>query len=94
MMAQDQTDDSRTPDAAGASDAAAPGSFSNAPAMTLGDFMFGILEQMSDAGFNAVNAQQQAFVTAQASTTMGVTTLYSLDTAAIGIGTEEPANGG
>lgn len=93
-MAQDQTDDSRTPDAAGAGGAAPLGSFIDAPAQALGDFMNQISEIMSDAARNAVYAQQQAFVTAQAATTAGVTMLYSLDTAAIGTGTEDQAKGG
>jgi hypothetical protein len=38
---------------------------------------------------NAANAQQQAYVTAQAATTQGVATLYGLDTASTGLATKE-----
>jgi hypothetical protein len=67
--------------------AAAAGSSSNAaeaPAMQLGNIYqtnahtIGIIMQ------NAVSAQQQSNVTFQAATTMGVSTLYSLDDAAEG----------
>lgn len=37
----------------------------------------------------ATNTQQQSYVTAQAATTMGVATLYSLDTASTGIATKD-----
>ncbi|WP_204306998.1 RebB family R body protein, partial [Klebsiella aerogenes] len=35
------------------------------------------------------DAQQQSYVTSQAATTMGVATLYSLDTAATGVATKD-----
>lgn len=38
---------------------------------------------------NAVNAQQQAFLNAQAATTQGVATIYGIDTATTGHATEE-----
>ncbi|WP_180988201.1 RebB family R body protein, partial [Burkholderia humptydooensis] len=41
----------------------------------------------ANAAHNATYAQQQSYVTAQAATTMGVATLYSLDTATTGIAT-------
>ncbi|WP_083294740.1 RebB family R body protein [Burkholderia plantarii] len=44
------------------------------------------------AAHNATNAQQQSYVTSQAATTMGVSTLYSLDTAADGIATSKILN--
>jgi len=44
---------------------------------------------LSIAVHNAVTAQQQTNVTAQASTVMGISTLYSIDTAATGKATEE-----
>ena len=44
-------------------------------------------QALANAAHNATNAQQQSYVTAQAATTMGVATLYSLDTASTGIAT-------
>ena len=44
---------------------------------------------MANAAANATNQQQQIAISAQASTTMGVSTLYSLDTAALGIATKK-----
>ncbi|WP_211267624.1 RebB family R body protein, partial [Xanthomonas citri] len=38
---------------------------------------------------NATNAQQQSYVTAQSATTMGVATLYSIDTASTGVVTKQ-----
>lgn len=40
---------------------------------------------MANAAMNATNQQQQIEITAQAATTMGVSTLYSVDTATLGI---------
>ncbi|OPH14770.1 RebB family R body protein, partial [Azospirillum brasilense] len=37
---------------------------------------------------NATNNQQQSYVTMQAATTMGVATLYSIDTASTGVATK------
>ena len=49
---------------------------------------------LSIAVHNAVTAQQQTNITAQAATTMGIATLYSIDTAATGKATEEILNAG
>ena len=38
---------------------------------------------------NAVNAQQQSYITAQAATTQGVALLYGIDTATTGQATEK-----
>ena len=38
---------------------------------------------------NATNAQQQSYVTAQSATTMGVATLYSIDTATTAVASKE-----
>ncbi|WP_171523934.1 RebB family R body protein, partial [Acinetobacter nosocomialis] len=46
-------------------------------------------QALANAAHNATNAQQQSYVTAQAATTMGVATLYSLDTAATGVATKD-----
>ena len=46
-------------------------------------------QAMAIAAANATNQQQQIAVSGQASTTMGVSTLYSLDTAALGIATKK-----
>ena len=51
----------------------------------LGTMMMAVAQAMADAAHNAANGQQQAFVTAQAATTMGVTTLYALDIAGRGV---------
>jgi hypothetical protein len=49
---------------------------------------------LANAAHNATNAQSQSFVTGQAATTMGVATLYSLDTAADGKATAAILNSG
>lgn len=53
-----------------------------APALALGNLFQATAQALANAAHNATNAQQQSFVTAQAATTMGITTLYGLDTAA------------
>ncbi len=63
----------------------------NAPAMAMGTLYVATAQALSNAAHNATNAQQQTFVTAQAATTMGVSTLYSLDTATTGVGTSRLA---
>jgi hypothetical protein len=56
----------------------------DAPAIAMGNLYQATAQALSNAAHNATNAQQQSYVTAQAATTMGVATLYSLDTAATG----------
>ena len=51
---------------------------------SLQDFFARIEAGLSKAAANAVVAQQQAWVAAQAAQTMGLATMYSLDTAAAG----------
>ncbi|KJV08793.1 glycerol-3-phosphate dehydrogenase [Elstera litoralis] len=51
------------------------------PALALGNLFQATAQALANAAHNATNAQQQSFVTAQAATTMGITTLYGLDTA-------------
>lgn len=47
---------------------------------------------MGIAALNATAQQQQIAVTAQSGTTMGVATLYAIDTASIGVGTRKLLN--
>lgn len=56
----------------------------DAPAIAMGNLYQATAQALANAAHNATNAQQQSYVTAQASTTMGVATLYSLDTASVG----------
>lgn len=46
-------------------------------------------QAMAIAALNAASQQQQIAITAQAATTMGVSTLYSVDTASLGIATKK-----
>ncbi|MGH1543126.1 MAG: RebB family R body protein [Arenicella sp.] len=52
-----------------------------APATAMGNLFQATAQALSNAAHNATTAQQQTNVAAQAATTMGVTLLYSLDTA-------------
>ena len=61
----------------------------DAPAIAMGNLYQATAQALGLAALNATNAQQQSNMTAQAATTMGVSTLYSLDTAATGIATED-----
>lgn len=49
-------------------------------------------QALSNAAHNATTAQQQGNVTAQAANVMGITTLYSIDTASTGIATKPYRN--
>lgn len=60
-----------------------------APAMAMGNLYQAAAHSMGLAFENAVSAQQQSNVTAQAATTMGVSTLYSIDTASTGVSTAD-----
>ncbi len=53
----------------------------HAPSVAMGNLYQATAQALANAAHNATNAQQQANITAQAATTMGVATLYSLDTA-------------
>lgn len=57
------------------------------PTMAMGNLYQATAQALSNAAHNAVNTQQQNFVTSQAATTMGIATLYSIDTASTGIAT-------
>ena len=59
------------------------------PAMAMGNLYQVTAQALSNAAQNAVNSQQQSSLTAQATTTMGITTLYSIDTASTGVATSQ-----
>lgn len=61
----------------------------DAPAVAMGNLYQATAQALANAAHNAANAQQQTNVTAQAATTMGVATLYSLDTASTGVATKK-----
>lgn len=61
----------------------------DSPAMAMGNLMIATSQALSNAAHNATTNQQQTTVTAQAATTQGVSTLYSVDTAATGKATQE-----
>jgi hypothetical protein len=61
----------------------------DAPAIALGNLYQATAQALANAAHNATNAQQQTNITAQAATTMGVSTLYSLDTTSSGIATSK-----
>ena len=59
----------------------------DAPAIAMGNLYQATAQALANAAHNATNAQQQSYVTAQSATTMGVATLYSIDTASTGVAT-------
>jgi hypothetical protein len=61
----------------------------DSPAMAMGNLYQATAQALANTAHNVSAAQQQSFVLAQAATTMGVATLYALDTAATGIATED-----
>jgi hypothetical protein len=61
----------------------------DAPAMAMGNLFQATAQALSNAAHNATTSQQQTNITAQAATTMGVTTLYSIDTASTGEATQK-----
>jgi hypothetical protein len=60
-----------------------------APAEAMGNLFMATSQALSNAAHNATASQQQSNVTAQAATTSGVSTLYSIDTASAGVATEK-----
>ena len=66
----------------------------DAPAMAMGNLYQATAQALANAAHNATSTQQQTNITAQAATTMGVTTLYSINTATGGIGTSSILNSG
>jgi Killing trait len=71
------------------STASDPQSLATAPAAMLGTLYAAMGQALANAARNAVAAQQQAQVTAQAATTMGVATMFSLDTASTGVAAQK-----
>lgn len=61
----------------------------DAPATAMGNLFQSTSQALSLAALNATNAQQQSNMSAQATTTMGVTTLYSIQTATDAVSTTD-----
>ena len=59
----------------------------DSPAIAMGNLFVATSQALSNAAHNATTSQQQTNITAQAATTQGVSTLYSIDTASTGIAT-------
>jgi hypothetical protein len=59
----------------------------DAPAIAMGNLFISTSQALSNAAHNATNNAQQSYVTMQASTTQGVATLLSVDTASTGVAT-------
>jgi hypothetical protein len=66
----------------------------DAPAVALGNLYQATAQALANAAHNVTNATQQSYVASQAATTMGVATLYSLDTAATGVATKTVLSAG
>ncbi len=65
----------------------------DAPAVAMGNLYQATSQALANAAHNATTAQQQTNVAAQAATTMGVATLYSLSTASTGAATADIEKG-
>jgi len=61
----------------------------SSPAMAMANLYQATAQALANAAHNATMAQQQMYVTAQATTTMGVALLYSLDTASASLATKK-----
>ncbi|QCO18777.1 glycerol-3-phosphate dehydrogenase (plasmid) [Azospirillum brasilense] len=61
----------------------------DAPAVAMGNLFVATSQALSNAAHNATNNQQQSYVTMQAATTQGLSTLYSVDTASTGVVTTQ-----
>lgn len=57
----------------------------DAPAIAMANLYQATAQALANAAHNATSAQQQSNITAQAAKVMGVTTLYSIDTASTGV---------
>jgi hypothetical protein len=57
----------------------------DAPAVAMGNLYQATAQALANSAHNASSSQQQTNVTAQAATTMGITTLYAIDTATTAI---------
>ncbi len=60
----------------------------DSPAVAMGNFYVATDQALSTAAHNAAYGQQQSWVTMQTATTMGVSNLYCIDTAATGRASE------
>ncbi len=61
----------------------------DAPAVAMGNLYQATSQALANAAHNAAMAQQQNNILAQAVTTMGVSMLYSIDTASLGKATSK-----
>jgi hypothetical protein len=61
----------------------------DSPAIAMGNLYQATAQALANAAHNATYAQAQSYVTSQAATTTGVSTLYSLDTASTGKATTQ-----
>ncbi|TDF35585.1 glycerol-3-phosphate dehydrogenase [Alteromonadaceae bacterium M269] len=61
----------------------------DAPSIAMGNLFQATSQALANAAHNATSSQQQANITAQAVTTMGVNLLYSVDTATTGVATSK-----
>src|SRR5471030_2081149 len=61
----------------------------DAPALAMGNLLQATAQALSLAAMNATNAQQHSNITAQATTVMGITTLYSVDSATAAAGVSD-----
>ena len=61
----------------------------DSPAMAMGNLVMATSQALSNAAHNATSSQQQTNITAQAATTSGITTLYSIDTSSDAVGTRK-----
>ncbi len=57
----------------------------DAPAFAMGNLYQVTAQALANSAHNATNSQHQSNVSAQTATTMGVTTLFSLDVASTGV---------
>lgn len=64
----------------------------DAPSMAMGNLFQATAQAISNAAHNVTLSIQQSNVTAQAATTMGVATLYALDTASTAEATKAVLN--
>ena len=60
----------------------------DAPAVAMGNLFVATSQALGNAAHNATNNQQQSYVTMQATTTQGVSTLLGVDTATTGVATK------
>ena len=66
-----------------------PRSLALSPATSLQDVYAGVGQALAEVARNAIAAQQQCNVTIAAITTMGISTLFSLDSAAAGTASQD-----